>query len=121
MRIWIGLLGLFLMVAFGIACGGPPKAEIGAACTKDTDCNDKKKLTCLTAFVGGYCGIEGCTSDSSCPTGSTCVSHTNGKKYCFQICKEKGECSSSQSTCTKNVIFVDGPKGNKVCLPTTKN
>ena len=120
MRVFVGLLGLSLMVALGIACGGPPKADIGSPCTKSEECNDEKKLTCLTTFVSGYCGVEGCSSNSDCPTGSVCVSHKDGKKYCFQTCKEKDECKSNAS-CTVNVIFTDGAQGDKVCQPTNVN
>lgn len=120
MRVWFGLLGLSLLVATSIACGGAPKLEVGAPCTKSAECNSENKLTCLSNFVGGYCGVEGCTSNSGCPAGSICISHNNGKKYCFKACKEKDECSSNAS-CTGNVIFVDGAQGDKACVPTNSN
>src|SRR5512141_1977082 len=49
----------------------PGTCGVGAACTADTQC--AAGLVCLTTLNGGYCGVAGCTTNASCPTGSLCL------------------------------------------------
>src|SRR5690606_38075215 len=80
-------------------CGGDddlPGTEahhrgVGAACDRDTDCTEPNQR-CLP-FKGGYCGVDGCTSDADCPLGSACVRHGDGVNYCFLLCHDKPECN----------------------------
>jgi hypothetical protein len=100
---------------------------IGAECAVDTDCfqgseSEPLPQSCL-AFKGGYCGVEDCTADVDCPSGSACVRHTDGSNYCFRVCTDKTECNANRSldneaNCSSNVDLVDG--GNlKTCVPPT--
>ncbi|MBK7579763.1 MAG: hypothetical protein IPI67_06085 [Myxococcales bacterium] len=103
--------------------GGGTEADkigVGASCNVNEDCAVKGQ-TCLP-FKGGYCGLADCTADADCPQGSACVSHDDGKNYCFRICLDKSECNYNRpvdlaSNCSSNVTFVEGKKGNKACVP----
>ena len=125
-------IGLASLVVLGtiIACGndgngGLTPAQmhgVGAACTNDMDCFvGDTALKCLS-FKGGYCGLEGCHTDTDCPAGSGCVAHDDGNAYCFLRCASKPECNYTrppaiESNCASNVDFVDGKKGSKACVP----
>ena len=96
---------------------------VGAACASDADCSEAGQH-CLP-FKGGYCGVQDCTSDASCPAGSACVTHTDGKNYCFLLCTDKAsDCNASrpaeaEDNCSSNVTFLSHPKGDKACVPPT--
>jgi hypothetical protein len=95
---------------------------VGAACDADSDCFvGDEKLRCLP-FKGGYCGLEGCESSDDCPAGSGCVSHDDGKNYCFLLCAEKPECNYTrpieiEANCSSNITFADATKNSKACIP----
>lgn len=97
---------------------------VGAACDDDADCYvGETQLQCLP-FKGGYCGLEGCRADDECPAGSLCVSHDDGSNYCFLSCVEKVECNytrpaEEESNCSSNIVFADGKKSSKACVPPT--
>jgi hypothetical protein len=120
-----------LLVA--VACGdddegGTPADQlgVGATCDSNDDClNDPEHgivQECLTQFKGGYCGLEGCVGNADCPSGSACVTHDDGKNYCFRICVDKAECNQNRTpdtaaNCSSNIDFVDGQAGWKACVP----
>lgn len=105
-----------------LSCGGGTEADrkgVGAQCVMPDDCLTGQQ--CL-AFKGGYCGIQGCTADKDCPSGSSCVRHSDGVNYCFRTCLEKTECNRNRSVeneanCSASVTFVEGSKDRKACLP----
>ena len=75
-----------------------------------------------TMNKGGYCGLTGCKADGDCPESSKCVTHTDGKNYCFRSCADKAECNANrdadnESNCSSNVTFADGSKSGKACVP----
>jgi len=98
---------------------------VGAQCTDAAECesaDENVTLECLTQFTGGYCGLEGCATDSDCPEGSACVTHDDGDNYCFRICGDKVDCNRNRSennwsNCSANVDFVDGKLDRKACVP----
>ena len=103
------------------------RVGVGAECVADDDClepvNDSDpEQVCLTQFKGGYCGIEGCTSNDTCPEGSVCVAHSDGVNYCFRRCTDKSECNlnrsaDNESNCSANIDFVDASTTGKACVP----
>lgn len=103
-----------------VSCGtAAQQSGVGRACGDDDDCADDQ--TCLD-FAGGYCGLEDCDGDDDCPDGSACVAHTDGARYCFLVCIDKGECNAGRSAddeanCSANVEFVDDNDGLKACVP----
>ena len=114
---------LFVLVMHLSACGGggseAQRRGVGGACAADPDC--KEGLTCLV-FKGGYCGLPECQSDAMCPAGSACVTHTDGKNYCFLICTDKPQCNLYRSVdveanCSSSVTFVEGKLDAKACIP----
>jgi hypothetical protein len=114
----------FLLGSLAIGCGGggseAQRRGVGAACAADKDCTETGQ-TCL-AFKGGYCGVSDCVNDAGCPAGSACVSHTDGKNYCFLICTDKPQCNLSravdvEANCSSNVTFVEGTVTAKACVP----
>ncbi len=116
---WLGLaMGVFLS-----ACGTQTAAVsrgVGSECTQSSDCTESGQ-TCLS-FKGGYCGIKDCTANSGCPTGSACVAHTDGSKYCFLQCTEKADCNANRTTaneanCAANVTYVEAATTGKACVP----
>jgi len=117
------VLGVWVLLALG-GCGGGSEAQrrgVGAECAKDSDCSEKGQR-CLTAFKGGYCGVAPCASNADCPTGSACVSHSDGANYCFLICTAKPDCNPSRSVdndanCSSSAVLVEQPKDRKVCTP----
>lgn len=90
--------------ADGATEGAPP----GSACWVDADCKDG---VCWTpkddGMPGGYCVIEGCT-DTSCPTGSSCVSFNDGVNRCAKACAADADCREAEG-------YVCGDKS--VCWP----
>lgn len=116
MALGLGALALSALAA----CGGANEEGVGAQCVSNDDCAEEQQ--CLTAFKGGYCGVQGCASSDDCPSGSTCVTHDDGVNYCFLDCVEKEECNdnrdaSSEANCSSSFTPVDGKKSGKVCLP----
>ncbi len=110
------------MLALGFSCGDEDADAlgVGAQCKVDDDCNADLGQKCLD-FKGGYCGIENCSKDSDCPDASRCVTHDNGKAYCFLVCEEKTTCNENrendfEANCSSSVTFVESTKG-KACIP----
>ena len=80
------------------------------------------QLECLTQFKGGYCGLEGCQGDVDCPEGSACVTHSDGKNYCFRERLDKPDCNlnrsvENESNCVGSIAFVDPRNDRKACEP----
>jgi hypothetical protein len=107
-----------------LGCGGggseAQRRGVGAACTNDTECTETGQ-SCLV-FKGGYCGLANCQNDAACPAGSACVTHTDGKNYCFLICTDKTQCNLYRSVdveanCSSSVTFVEGKLNTKACVP----
>ncbi len=126
LAMWFASLALFVFLM--PSCGGDgteaDRAGVGATCAKNEDC-PKDANQCL-AFKGGYCGLGGCTADGECPTGSACVAHTDGQKYCFRTCVDKVDCNRRrapevEANCSSSVTFVDNKKGSKVCVPPSSS
>lgn len=121
----LGLLAIVLAMTAGLACGGGNDADrvgIAADCTKDGDCPKVGdfQLTCLTAFKGGYCGLQGCTKDEDCPNGAACIA-VGGTNYCFRTCVDKPECNANrtvdnEANCVSSVTHV-GTSTAKACVP----
>ena len=122
------LLALVLLFTVSLsACGDDDdnsteadRHGIGAACGPNADCVEEGQ-TCLP-FKGGYCGVDNCTGDADCPSGSRCVQHTASETYCFRVCVDKTDCNfnrpvESESNCSSNVTFVDNTKSGKACVP----
>ena len=121
-KLWMMCVCLFLGV---FACGNEADdLGVGAQCASNDDCTEDGQ-TCLTAFKGGYCGVESCSNDAGCPEGSRCVTHTDAKNYCFRACADKAECNANrdadvESNCSSNVTFADGTKSGKACVPPSQ-
>ncbi len=105
--------------------GGLSEAQrhgVGAACASDDDCFvGDAKLVCLP-FKGGYCGLQGCQSSDECPAGSGCVTHDDGRAYCFLLCTEKAGCNATrpvdiEANCSSKITFADATKDHKACVP----
>jgi hypothetical protein len=120
-------VALGLGLAAGVsACGDETEAQrlgVGAECTTNEDCAETAP-TCL-AFKGGYCGVDDCTADADCPSGSACVTHTDGVNYCFLICDAKADCNvdrtaEHEANCASNVTWVED-KPEKACVPPSGN
>lgn len=123
---------LVFVLSMLAGCGGPgteaDRVGVGAECTRDADCpivacdtEPCPELVCLTQFSGGYCGLADCTADVDCPNGSACVTHDDGRNYCFRLCANKPECNLHRSVeveanCSANVVFVE-PQSAKACVP----
>lgn len=110
---------LFLVAGCG---GGADALGVGAQCMSDGDCSSADHERCLTQFKGGYCGLEGCTHDTDCPTDSVCIAHTDGHNYCFRVCVDKTDCNANrdpvnEANCESSITFVDGANGRKACVP----
>lgn len=123
MKLPLKLIWLAVPAALAMACGNAAdNARIGAQCAADTDCPKvgEKQLKCLTSFKGGYCGLDGCTTDSDCVTGAACVKVAS-VNYCFRECTDKPECNANrsvdnESNCVGNADHV-GASTAKVCVP----
>lgn len=134
---------IMLIATLGLqACGDDDDGSeanqvgVGSECTATTECptydldgeggEDPAQMECLQEFSGGYCGVKDCTKHEDCPTGSMCVTHSDGKNYCFLSCSEKEECNEhrsveNQANCSSSVVFVDGSKSGKTCVPPSGN
>jgi hypothetical protein len=120
-----GFFALALATAGALSCGGGNDSDrigIAAECAKDADCPKvgDLQLTCLTAFKGGYCGLQGCTKDEECPTGAACIAQ-GGANYCFRTCVDKPECNvnrtvDNEANCVGSVTHV-GASTAKACVP----
>ncbi|MEO1172933.1 MAG: hypothetical protein AAFX94_12920 [Myxococcota bacterium] len=69
-------------------------AVLGESCTVDANCVNG--LDCVLeaqypAFVDGYCGLDGCTSDAICGTSGVCAGVFGGN-YCLKRCVEDTDC-----------------------------
>jgi hypothetical protein len=125
---WKILAVVVSLGAFGLAgCSDDADAlGVGAECTSTENCDsgdDEIKLTCLTTFKGGYCGIEGCTKNADCPESSICVTYDDGKNYCFRTCAEKAECNANrgaevESNCSSSITRVEEGTA-KACIPSS--
>jgi hypothetical protein len=116
------LLGFVTILAL-VACsdGSADQLGVGAQCAATTECDMSLHEVCL-AFKGGYCGLQGCTHDTDCPTSSACIAHTDGTNYCFRTCLDKTECNANrdpvnEANCSSSVTFVDPTQGRKTCVP----
>jgi hypothetical protein len=118
--------GFSILVLSGtlLGCGDSgseaQRRGVGAACTVGGDCSETGQ-TCLT-FKGGYCGVSDCQNDAGCPAGSACVSHTDGRNYCFLICTDKPQCNlhravDVEANCSSSVTFTDATLNRKACVP----
>lgn len=106
---------------------GADALGVGAACIDDATCasygaDDEHTLVCLTAFKGGYCGLQGCASNADCPESSACAVLDGGDTYCFRQCTDKLECNEnraedSAANCSSNVTFVELETEGKLCVP----
>jgi hypothetical protein len=111
---------LFLILLVGCNGDDADSLGIGAACSSSEECAPDQD--CLTQFKGGYCGAIDCASSLDCPELSACVSHTDGKNYCFRICIDKIECNANrpvevESNCSSSIVFASGEKEGKACIP----
>lgn len=113
------LLSLPLFLA---ACGSDADdAGVAAECTTNDDCFEEGQV-CLTQFKGGYCGIQGCTSNADCPDQSGCVTHDDGVNYCFRFCGDKADCNVNRSVdneanCSSSIDWVETDTDAKACVP----
>jgi len=131
------VLSCLVLVGAVAGCGGDEGTEadrigVGAECTADPSADPPStcpvvqkdemdiQLQCLE-FKGGYCGLENCTGDASCPDGSACIMHDDGKNYCFRECTEKLDCNRNRPTCPANCVssitFIDPRNERKACKP----
>jgi hypothetical protein len=132
LRVTGALAALALAISVSpLACGnddgGGSEAQrhgVGSACASDVDCWEEGQ-SCLT-FKGGYCGVADCdpanVSAPLCPNGSKCVTHTDGRNYCFLVCLDKIDCNwnrmpEDESNCSSNITFADASKTVKACVP----
>ena len=114
------------------ACGGSDadSVGVGAECSASVPCplyafdGGSARLTCLTQFRGGYCGLQSCVSSMGCPRGSICVQHTDGLNYCFRTCDNKPECNrnrtpANESNCSSSFVWAvpSEDNGAKACIP----
>ena len=130
-RFMYAVLGMTSMMGLAMGCGdsgGETAADrvgVGAECSDAAKCESEDEefvLECLTQFKGGYCGLEGCEGDLDCPEGSACVTHDDGKNYCFRVCQDKPECNlnrleENESNCVGSITFVDDRNDRKACEP----
>lgn len=63
---------LFVLVLFIMGVLVACDDEIGDSCSQNADCSSSGNRLCDTSMPGGYCTVEGCSSDS-CPDGSACI------------------------------------------------
>jgi hypothetical protein len=126
---------LLVVALFLAACDGggtsADRAGVAAECVETLDCAlyelpdaEPMRLTCLTEFKGGYCGIEGCQTSLECPEGSICVAHTDAANYCFRVCSDKSECNrhrslENEANCSSNFDWANpaDDDGAKACIP----
>jgi hypothetical protein len=124
-------LSLAVLLSIGLtACAddgetAADKAGIGAECAAAADCEEAGQ-SCLTQFKGGYCGVADCTADAACPSGSRCVTHTDGTNYCFRECIDKVDCNrhrtvANEANCVGSITFVDAAHKGKACEPPSGN
>jgi hypothetical protein len=106
--------------------GDPRKICMPAACSVGASCGDAQPCTagldCLTAFDGGYCGHQDCTTNAGCPADSLCVQHENGNNYCLRKCAGDTDCtlcrgSEVGASCRSDVTFVEAGTTGTVCVP----
>jgi hypothetical protein len=116
---------LLVMLFAVLSCGDDEveadKLGVAAACATAEDCKVEGQ-TCLTQFKGGYCGIGDCVDSGDCPTGSSCVAHTDNKNYCFRDCVDKIDCNAnrpadSEANCSSSITYASGDKEGKACVP----
>lgn len=128
------LLALCALLA-GAGCGDDDgtadQVGIAATCEVDDDCRDLEladggvvQLQCLTQFKGGYCGVPDCTSSAECPIDSICVTHDDGRNYCFRVCDDKPECNvnrpvDDEANCSSSFDWAVPAEdaGEKACIP----
>lgn len=132
-RPWTTVLWLTALAALACHAEEPEGTEadqvgVAAQCQVDDHCNhehetegDPFELQCLTNFKGGYCGIVDCTAHEDCPEASACVTHDDGRNYCFRLCVDKAECNlnrdaDQEANCSANITYVGADVG-KACVP----
>ncbi|MEM6730257.1 MAG: hypothetical protein AAF658_01805 [Myxococcota bacterium] len=74
-------------------------AVLGESCRSTVNCISG--LDCLSeqeypAFVGGYCGVNPCASDSMCGGGGVCA-NVFGAGFCLNTCADDAECRAGYS------------------------
>jgi hypothetical protein len=124
--LWMTLCGIAALGLMSCADSGADALGVGAACTDDAMCasyaaSDSPVLVCLTAFKGGYCGLQGCVDNTDCPESSACVAMDDAS-YCFRQCLDKAECNENRTeddaaNCSSSVTFVDPETDGKACVP----
>jgi hypothetical protein len=122
-RVLVGVLLAFIATTAACSSNSGSEAQqrgVGAGCASNADCT-QPGLTCLP-FKGGYCGLQGCTKNADCPAGSACVTHTDGKNYCFLTCTDKTSCNTFRSAdveanCSSTATFVEPSTMGKACVP----
>ncbi len=90
---------------------GPPRAELGAACETDAECQtgvclDERTLN----STGGMCSAS-CADGSPCPEGSAC--RTDG--FCWRTCDWRPD---SERTCEREGFECGSADLAGICLPT---
>ena len=123
------VLSSLMAMGFVAGCGDDAteadRIGVGAQCNESAECESPDEdimLECLTQFTGGYCGLEGCEGDADCPEGSACVTHDDGKNYCFRVCADKPDCNQNReeqnwANCVGSITFVDPRNERKACEP----
>ncbi|MBL9020243.1 MAG: hypothetical protein JNL83_39020 [Myxococcales bacterium] len=75
------VLGLVMLVGCG---GGQIDSYIGAACSRDAECDERCYLDSRD-YPGGFCSIS-CESDRDCPSDTVCIDKDGG--VCLFLCSE---------------------------------
>jgi hypothetical protein len=109
--------------------GDPRKVCVPGDCGIGASCDDvflcDAGLQCLTAFGGGYCGTQGCTTNAECGQNGLCVTHSNGTNYCLKSCAAPSDCSfcrpaTEATECRSDVSFVEAGTTGSVCVPVLR-
>jgi hypothetical protein len=98
---------VYLALCLGLwGCG----ATVGDPCTTAADCGN---ALCINRehTPGGYCSRQ-CTSDTDCPSGTTCVQDgaANGVNACFRVCAAEQDCRRGY-VCTAARV-----SGRQICV-----
>lgn len=96
------------------ASAGP----LGGACKDHPDCGGA--ASCLTFIPGGYCAVVGCSPDTPCPDGGTCVKY-NGSATCLRGCTKAAECEvggAKDRQCS--ALLTPDETVATVCLPASQ-
>lgn len=83
----------------------------GEGCSGPQDCAGA--ATCLTNFAGGYCAVQYCEQDASCPTDTHCV-NLNKVPTCMKACSSDDACAVAQELPRKCIELTSIETGEKV-------